>query len=301
MLSARTILNVIKMKLENIVKTLSTKPPLYEKGTAMMWTDPYISTQLLNVHLDPGVDLASRKTSSITATIQWILSQTNKKQLAVLDLGCGPGLYTHLYARQGHEVSGVDFSEVSIEYAREQAKKNDLEINYSCQNYLELEIEDNQFDLITLIYADFGVLIPNERERLLHIVHKALKPGGILVFDVLNDRDLEGKIVPKSWEATEHGFWKDQHYLVLSESFLYRKHKVILYQHTVLSDDGSHGIYRFWTTFFSHSDLSCTLEKHEFTNITFNEDVLPGNDPWNGENVTFCTAMKQEGSSYHKF
>ena len=211
------------MKLKNIVKTLSIKPPLYEKGTAAMWTDQHISKQLLNIHLDPEIDLASRKMSSITSTIHWILSYTDKKPLSILDLGCGPGLYTQLYARQGHIVTGVDFSGVSVQYAREQAKKNDLQINYSCQNYLDLETKDNQFDLITLIYADFGVLTPGERDRLLSIVYKALKPGGIFVFDVLNDRDLENKVEPKSWEAAEHGFWKDQHYLALSESFLYER------------------------------------------------------------------------------
>ncbi len=280
------------MKLKNIVKTLSIKPPLYEKGTAVMWTDQHISKQLLNIHLDPEIDLASRKMSSITSTIHWILSHTHKKPLSILDLGCGPGLYTQLYARQGHKVTGVDFSEFSVQYAREQAKKNDLQVNYSCQNYLDLETKDNLFDLVTLIYADFGVLTPGERDRLLSIVYKALKPGGIFVFDVLNDRDLENKVEPKSWEAAEHGFWKDQHYLALSESFLYEEHKVILYQHTVLNDDGPIGIYRFWTTFFSHSDLSDTLEKHGFKNISFHEEVLPGDDLWNGKNVTFCKAMK---------
>ena len=40
------------------------RPDLYEKGSAVMWTDPYISKQLLQIHLNPDMDLASRKYSS---------------------------------------------------------------------------------------------------------------------------------------------------------------------------------------------------------------------------------------------
>ncbi|MCP4673075.1 MAG: SAM-dependent methyltransferase, partial [Desulfobacula sp.] len=72
---------------------LSVKPDLYQKGTAVMWTDSYISKQLLKVHLNPEVDLASRKKKTIESTVQWILDKAGKRSLKILDLGCGPGLY----------------------------------------------------------------------------------------------------------------------------------------------------------------------------------------------------------------
>jgi hypothetical protein len=37
----------------DIITKLSARPGLYEKGSAVMWTDPYISTKLLELHLDP--------------------------------------------------------------------------------------------------------------------------------------------------------------------------------------------------------------------------------------------------------
>ena len=64
-----------------IVKT--QKPSLYEKGSAVMWTDPYISGQLLKVHLNPEVDLASRKQNAIDSTVQWILEKIGKKKLKI--------------------------------------------------------------------------------------------------------------------------------------------------------------------------------------------------------------------------
>ncbi len=56
------------MKLNKILNA-NNKPQLFKKGTAEMWTDPYISKQLLEVHfqksdqLCPFLPLRSRKDS----------------------------------------------------------------------------------------------------------------------------------------------------------------------------------------------------------------------------------------------
>jgi len=267
------------------------RPELYEKGTAVMWTDPYISEQLLQIHLNPEMDLASRKYSTIESTAAWVLSKTLKKRMKILDLGCGPGLYAELFTREGHEVTGVDFSKNSIEYAKQQAEKRRLNITYLNQDYLELDVPQNHFDLVTLIYTDLGVLIPFERDRLLANITKALKPGGILIFDVLNDKNLESKVGPKSWEVAEKGFWREGPYLALSESFHYKDEKVILSQHLIV-EENRYDVYRFWTHFFSHENLLEILSPGGFRDIRFYEDVLPEGGMWNGDHVTFCMAVK---------
>jgi len=88
------------MKISNI-HNKTIKPKLYEKGNAVMWTDKHISKQLLNVHLNSEIDLGSRKTETIDSTIEWILANIETKQLNILDLGCGPGLYSEKLAQMG--------------------------------------------------------------------------------------------------------------------------------------------------------------------------------------------------------
>lgn len=188
-------------------------------------------------------------------------------------------------------VTGVDFSKNSIDYAKQEAKQKGLNITYLHQNYLELDVPENHFDLATLIYCDLGPLLPSEREQLLANIRRALKPGGILIFDVLNDKNLEGKVSPKSWEISEKGFWRESPYLALSESLLYKKEKVILSQHIIVEENKS-DVYRFWTHFFSHENLIKILQPFDFTDIGFYEDVLPEGDIWSGRNVTFCIAYK---------
>jgi len=227
---------------------LSVKPELYQKGTAVMWTDAYISKQLLEVHLNPEVDLASRKKKTIESTVKWILEKAGKNNLKILDLGCGPGLYSQLLSEKGHTVTGVDFS-------------------------------------------DFGVLSPDDRATLLSNIRRALKPGGFFLFDVLNDNQMNQNVSDKSWDVSKKGFWRDNPYLVLSDSFLYPKSKVVLYQHCVIDKDHCE-TYRFWTHFFSHEDLKNILTENHFGHIEFYENVLPESDIGNGQNVTFCMTAK---------
>ncbi len=278
------------MKIIDVINS-SLKPELYEKGNSDMWIDKHISQQVLNIHLNENVDLGSRKMTSIRSTVNWILENSDKKNLNILDLGCGPGLYAELFTKKGHKVTGVDFSKSSIEYAKKSAKKRDLDIEYINEDYLELDLEENRFDLVVLIYTDFGVLIPSERDKLLILISKVLKPNGVFIFDVLNNKNIEKKIAPKNWEVVEEGFWKDRPYLALSESFLYNEQKVILYQHTILTEKEEIDVFRFWTHFFTHTDITNELLKHSFGDLNFREDVLPKEGLWNGDNVTFCTAI----------
>ena len=281
------------MKLNKLI-TNTQKPNLYEPGTAIMWTDEHISKQLLQVHLNENVDLASRKPETIKNTVDWILEKSGGQKLNIFDLGCGPGLYSTILAEKGHNVTGVDFSENSIDYAKNKAKEDGLEINYIRSNYLELELPEQSFDLVLLIYTDLGVLLPEDRTKLLGFIHRVLKPGGTFIFDVLNDEELSNKVTPKNWEVAEAGFWNPEPYLALSESFLYEQEKVILYQHQVVDENDKLDVYRFWTHFFAHSDLKKLLAENEWQDIEFCEDVLSGGDLFSGEHVTFTVVRKKE-------
>jgi SAM-dependent methyltransferase len=210
------------------IKTIlrAHKPELYEKGTAVMWTDEYISTQLLEIHLNIDIDLTSRKKGTIDSTVEWILGNFPDGKLNILDLGCSPGLYTEKYAQKGHLVTGMDFSQNSVSYAINSAKEKGLDISYRCQDYLTLDDED-RFDLITMIFTDFCVLDPCSRDILLSNIFRALKPGGTFLFDVMNDC-YAGISESRRWEASEKGFWRPGQYLTLSENTYYDKEKVTL-------------------------------------------------------------------------
>lgn len=279
----------------NIIDLISKtkKPDIYEKGTNFMWTDSHISEQLLDIHLNPELDLGSRKKSSIEKTENWILeTQKGKGNISILDLGCGPGLYTERFAEKGHKVTGIDISEKSINYAKKSAENKNLNITYLNENYLEVDLESDRYDLVVMIFTDMGVLSPPERDILLKIIYCALKKGGTFIFDVLSDKDFEKKTSSGTWEICRNGFWKGSPYLRLSKPFLYQEEKVILFQHVIIGTEGSYEIYRFWTHFFSKYDVSKILDAHNFHHKNFRTDILPEGDMWNGDNVIFTMASK---------
>jgi len=281
------------MIISNII-TNAIKPTIYEKGSAFMWSDAHISKQLLQVHLNPDVDLASRKMSTIKSTAEWILELFPQNQsLEILDLGCGPGLYDELFAQEGHHVTGIDISQNSIDYAKSSAAEKRLNITYHQANYLDLVLTENSFHVVTMIYTDIGVLLPPEREKLLRMVYSVLKKGGIFVFDVLDDKDLPDKLTSRNWEVAHAGFWKSTPYVALSESFLYEEEKVILYQHIIFDESDQLETYRFWTHHFSVEDLWHLIDGAGFADCAFYLDVLPDDgELWSGKNVTFCKAIK---------
>lgn len=75
-------------------------------------------------------------------------------------MGCGPGLYTEKLAEQGHDVTGIDFSTNSIQYAKQNSIKKGLDIKYYHQNYLELDLPLESYDLVYMVFTDFAVLLP---------------------------------------------------------------------------------------------------------------------------------------------
>ncbi len=279
------------MDLQELV-IYSKKPPVYEKGNSIMWTEPYISKQVLELHLNPELDLASRRQQSIDSTVEFILKSCGTSSLHILDLGCGPGLYAERLAEAGHHVTGVDFSETSVAYATHQARTKNLNINYVCKDYLTLDYKE-MFDMVLLVYTDFGVLIPSEREKLLGVIHNALKSNGLFLFDVINDKNLEQKFQEHhTWTVEPAGFWRDSSYLALINGFHYSNEKVFLQQHIIIDQTEKIKTYRFWTHYFEKADVINILSNNGFTDIESFENILPQTDIWNGDNITFYKSFR---------
>lgn len=230
------------------------RPPLYTKTDTPFWDDEHISLQMLNAHLDPNFEGASRKLDFIDKSVDWIrLILPPQKYLSVLDIGCGPGLYTERYANKGYVTTGVDFSRRSINYARASAKKKGLSIEYFYQNYLDLSL-GREFDFATMIYCDFGALSTRERAQLLKVIYRHLKPGGRFLLDVFSLSQLENFHESQTWEiCPEGGFWSPEKHISLNRASRY-PNNITLRQTLVITDEKVSNYY-LWDTYFSKSTL----------------------------------------------
>ena len=238
---------------------LQQKPEPFTPGEALFWDDPHISAQMLEAHLNPKIDAASRRPETIDRSVKWLIETLGLRSGdSVLDLGCGPGLYASRFARAGLQVTGVDYSRRSIDYAVNYANEHKLDISYRYQNYLELS-DDNQYDAAFLIYGDFCPLNPEQRTRLLHNVRRALKPNGKFVLDVSTREHRKKYGVRNGWYASESGFWKPGPHLVLEAGFDYPEQSIWLDQYTVIEVEGKVSIYRNWFQDYTPESISNEL------------------------------------------
>lgn len=85
------------------------RPELYAKSTAKFWDDEHISKGMLEAHLNPDWEAATRKLDFVNASVDWITKVAPVSQYTkLLDLGCGPGIYAEKFYQKGYEVTGVD-------------------------------------------------------------------------------------------------------------------------------------------------------------------------------------------------
>ena len=245
--------------------SLQHKPAPFTPGEPLFWDDPHISSQMLKAHLDPTTDLASRKSETIDLSTAWIMAAlVLQPGDAVLDLGCGPGLYALRLARLGLQVTGVDASCRSISYAREAAAQEGLAIDYRNQDYLTLEDED-RYDAALLIFGDYCTFKPEDRQQILANVRRALKPGGHFVFDVSTREHRMRHGAQNGWYASEGGFWLPDPHLVLEQGFDYPEDAIYLDQYIVIGSDGTLTVYRNWFQDFTPKAITTELLAAGFT------------------------------------
>lgn len=241
------------------------RPPApFTPGEALFWDHPHISAQMLAAHLNPESDAASRRPAVIDETVDWLMSTLALAPgQAVLDLGCGPGLYAGRLARRGLRVTGVDYSRRSLDYAAEAARAEALPIRYRYENYLDLA-DEAAFDLALLIYGDFCPLAPAQRARLLANVRRALRPGGRFVLDVTT-RALRRRIGSGNhWQWLERGFWRPGPHLLLEAGFDYPAESIWLDQVIVVEPAGAAAVYRMWFQDYTPEAITAELAQGGF-------------------------------------
>lgn len=275
-----------------MVRKIQLHPQPFQQGQDSIWQDPYIARQMLQQHLDPDGEGASRNHEFIQESVTWLTQHFPAKSFAqVLDLGCGPGLYTSPLARFGYQVSGIDFSKISIDYARQQAQEQKLTINYQLGNYLKMLEEGigEKYQLILLIYCDIGMFSPRQRRELLQACLKHLQVGGSLVFDSFTPEKYHGFIPRSVWKhEPAGGFWSATDCLHLSVQQEVVPGETYLDQHDLLDSDGYlQKEFLIWETVTTPEKMKKELVEIGFSQVDFYANVA--GDPYsaNSETVAF--------------
>jgi len=114
-----------------------------------------------------------------------------RKNIRILDLGCGGGATCWYLAREGFDVHGVDGSPSAIRQASAYLAAENLAAAFSVGDIVSLEHESNFFDAVYEIGA-----VQHNRMADIRIIYKeilrVLKPGG-LFFSIAINEETSGR------------------------------------------------------------------------------------------------------------
>ncbi len=264
------------MKLSQLIER-SLLPEPWGEADNIPWNDPAFSERMLAEHLTQEHDAASRRFEIIDEQVGWI----QKTLLAyspykILDLGCGPGLYANRLARLGHNVTGIDFSPASIRYAREQAAKAALDITYILSDLRSLEY-GAQYDFAMLIFGEFNVFKPVDAALLLEKIHRALKPGGMLLLEPQDYSAVQRAYqTPPIWRTTRAGLFSDQPHLYMQENFWDDRTRTVTSRFWVVdAQTADVDRYSLTTQAYTDGELEGLLREHGFHQVKFYPALAP--------------------------
>ena len=117
--------------------------------------------------------------SEVVSAVLRASAGRDRREVAVLEIGCGAGNNVWFLAAEGLRAHGIDMSPTAIAHARKRLLAEGLEADLRVGDIAALPWPDACFDIV----IDRGALTQNTHERIDSIlgeVSRVLKPGGIM-------------------------------------------------------------------------------------------------------------------------
>lgn len=242
------------------------------------WHEADFSARMLQEHLLQQHDRASRRFEKVDRHVSWLHgSILCGRPARVLDLGCGPGLYTSRLARLGHDCVGIDFSPASIDHARFEAAREDLACEYRLQDLAAGDFGDG-YDAALLVFDEFNTFAPGDARTILGEVRRALVPGGVLVLEVHEEAFVRAMGAgPPTWFTAQRSVFSDEPHLCLRECCWHPSHCAATERHFMIPLSGAElRVYTSTTRACSDDEYADALSDTGFTKVERYES-LTGN------------------------
>jgi SAM-dependent methyltransferase len=123
----------------------------------------------------------------------------------ILDLCCGHGRHAIPLAQRGYQVTGQDLSEVFLQQARAAADAQRVQVRWVHGDMRRIPFE-NEFDAVINIFTAFGYLESDDEDQQVPVqVHKALKPGGLFLLEIIHREGLMCRYAPFGVQRHDDG------------------------------------------------------------------------------------------------
>ncbi|MCK5237970.1 MAG: class I SAM-dependent methyltransferase [Candidatus Thorarchaeota archaeon] len=193
----------------------------------------------------------------------------------ILDIACGAGDHSVLFAKKGLKVAGFDISSSLIKSAEEHAEVEGASVEFFKGDMREINFEQRFHGAVILSHS-FGFFNHEENVLVLQGSYNALCESGTLLLDLMNPYNIPR--FQKTWTALKGGFLlSEPHFLEAASGVLkgrpamyidIENDRVVLMNQDALSNND--------TRMYTALDIRKLLEEVGFAKIElYGENKLP--------------------------
>lgn len=237
--------------------------PVEPKKRKKAWFEHFFNDDYLRTVRPPQPKHVTRQVDFIEQLLQLPKGGT------ILDVGCGLGLHAVELSARGYLVVGLDLSLPMLSRAADEAQDRGLRINFLHADMREMNF-DGAFDAVLCWGTTFGYFDDETNKRVIARMHRALKPKGVLLIDVVN-RDYVIRSQPNL-------VWFEGDGCVCMEETNHNSvNSRLQVKRTVILDDGRQHETLYSVRLYSLHEMGRLLHSQGFrvTSVTGNE-AAPG-------------------------
>lgn len=152
------------------------------------WCDYLVA--LLDKHgfSENDIDVTNEKgeTADVSTTdnsSESVAENLAQERNTILDLGCGTGTLTELFARRGYDMIGIDNAQEMLQIAIEKRERSGLPILYLLQDMREFELYGTVGAVISVCDSLNYLLEESDIVKTFRLVNDYLYPRGLFIFD----------------------------------------------------------------------------------------------------------------------
>jgi ubiquinone/menaquinone biosynthesis C-methylase UbiE len=165
------------------------------------WYEDYFDENYFRFH---GFYYADTITAVQLAFLRELLEREGARR--ALDACCGHCRHSLSLAKAGYEVTGVDFSRTMLQAACELAEGEQTSLRVIQADIRELPVASGYFDTVLNMFSSFGYFETDaEHIDALREFARVLKPGGLLVLDLLNRDTVLADFEARQWVEMADG------------------------------------------------------------------------------------------------
>ncbi len=183
---------------------------LFQEGSILMgewFVDWFNSPECMHVYRHRNLQDAETLINLIFQTVDLIPG------MKVLDMACGSGRHSVLFAKRGCKVTAFDYSDLLLGEARKNAETENINIEFIKADIRKFSF-DKKFDLAVNLFTSFGYFDEDEENfEVIKSAYNHLKDSGFFVLDFLNSEFVKNHLVKESVDKMNDSLVKQERFI----------------------------------------------------------------------------------------